>query len=81
MVSATSAILDPEYIVFGGLIPIQLTERIIPKLEFFDINRRNIKRGIANIIHAKAPRDAAAHGAAMLPLADKYLVFSKLWEV
>ena len=72
MVSATSAILDCEEIVLGGLMPRALAERVIPRLEYFDINRRAVERERARIVASECPGDATALGAALLPFARKF---------
>lgn len=75
MVSATAAILDTEAIVLGGLMPKALAERLIPKIQFFDINRRSVPREHAKILPAMCPDNATALGASLLPFADKFFAF------
>ena len=75
MASATSAILDTEAIVLGGLVPKALAERIAPQIEFFDIHRRGTVREHAIVLPAEYRGDAAAMGAALLPFADKFFEF------
>lgn len=72
MVSATSALLDTEVIIFGGEMPEGLKSKLMDHLEFFDINRRGIKRQTANIINSKVKGDAAAIGASFLPFLNKF---------
>lgn len=72
MVSATSALLDTEAIVFGGLLPADLKKRMIKQFEFFDINRRGVKRKTAKVIVSDLRGDAAATGAAFLPFMKKF---------
>jgi len=68
IVSNAAAILDLEAIVFGGLIPPDLARRLAAKVEMFDQRRRSIARPIAQLVPGEVVTDAAAIGAAMLPL-------------
>lgn len=78
MVSATSAVLDTEAIVFGGMIPKTLAEQLIAELEFFDINRRGVKRKTAKVITSELSVDAATYGAALLPFTQQFFSFNKI---
>jgi predicted NBD/HSP70 family sugar kinase len=75
MVSATAAVLDTEAIVLGGLMPEPLALRLIPKIQFFDINRRSVPREHAKVLPAKCPENATALGASLLPFEDKFFAF------
>jgi predicted NBD/HSP70 family sugar kinase len=75
MVSATSAVLDTEAIVFGGIIPKQLADRLIAELNFFDINRRGVKRKTAKVITSELSCDSATYGAALLPFTQRFFHF------
>lgn len=66
--SNATAILDLDAIVFGGLIPKDLAERLIPHIELFDQKRRAQLRPTAKLVAAEVGGNAAAIGAAMLPL-------------
>jgi len=70
--SNATAILDLEAIVLGGLIPRTLAERVIPAIETYDQRRRSLSRPVARIVPAEAPGNAAAIGAAVLPLQNAY---------
>jgi predicted NBD/HSP70 family sugar kinase len=70
--SNASAILDVELIVLGGQIPTRLAEMLIPRIELFDQRRRATGRPMATIAPAEVPGDAAALGAAMLPLQQTF---------
>lgn len=66
--SNATAILDLEAIVIGGLAPRDLAERLIPRVELFDQKRRAQLRPTAKLTPAEVEGNAAAIGAAMLPL-------------
>ncbi|TZG25695.1 ROK family transcriptional regulator [Sphingomonas montanisoli] len=68
IVSNATAILDLDAIVLGGLIPTDLAQRLAAKVEMFDQRRRSVARPIARLVPAEVLSDAAAIGAAMLPL-------------
>ena len=70
--SACSAILDPEAIVLGGLLPRPLAERLIEEIEFFSQPRWGTRRPVPRVVPAEAPGDAALFGAASLPLERIY---------
>lgn len=66
--SNAGAILDLEAIVLGGRIPRTLAHAIIPHIRFFDQQRRSVMRPVPDIVAAEGPSEAAASGAAILPL-------------
>lgn len=66
--SNATAILDLEAIVLGGLVPKDLAERLIPHVELFDQKRRAQARPTAKLVPAEVEDNAAAIGAAILPL-------------
>jgi predicted NBD/HSP70 family sugar kinase len=70
--SAIVAILDPAAIVFGGRLPPALAERLIPRIEIDNLPRRGHARPQAQLLAATAPGDAAAMGAAALPLKQHF---------
>ncbi|WP_299074047.1 ROK family transcriptional regulator [uncultured Paraglaciecola sp.] len=72
MVSATAAVLDTELLVFGGVVPGKLKTRMITQLQFFDINRRGIRRKTAEVVASEVKGDAAAIGASFLPFINKF---------
>jgi predicted NBD/HSP70 family sugar kinase len=72
--SNATAILDVRLIVLGGQIPTRLAEMLIPRIELFDQRRRATARPMATIAPAEAPGNAAALGAAMLPLQQTYFL-------
>ena len=68
VVSAISAIVDPDAIVLGGRLPEALGRKLIPRLSFFNPPRRGRPRPIPKIVCAEALGDASVVGAATLPL-------------
>ena len=72
MVSNATAILDLDAVVLGGRMPRSLAARVIPAIEIFDQKRRGQSRPSAKIVPAEAEGNAAAIGAAMLPLKHRF---------
>ncbi|TCP66143.1 transcriptional regulator [Sphingomonas sp. PP-CE-1G-424] len=66
--SAISATLDPNLIVLGGRLPPALAERIAARIRLTNPARRGHHRPAARIVPSTLTEDAAAIGAAMLPL-------------
>lgn len=71
-VSAISACFDPHAIVLGGRLPRALAEALIPRLDIYNADRRGHPKPIAKIVPAEASGDAAACGAALMPLSQVY---------
>ena len=72
IVSNATAILDLDAIVFGGRMPSALAQKVIPQIEFYDQKRRAMARPTAQLVPAEAKGDAAAIGAALLPLKAQF---------
>lgn len=68
VISAISAITDPDAIVLGGRLPPVLAERLIPRLAYFNPPRRDRPRPAPRIVISEVAGDAALMGAAALPL-------------
>jgi predicted NBD/HSP70 family sugar kinase len=68
IVSAISAVADPDAIVLGGRLPRSLAEQLIPRLSFQNPPRRARPRPVPQIVCAETPGDASVMGAATLPL-------------
>ncbi|HET9510968.1 MAG TPA: ROK family transcriptional regulator [Sphingomonas sp.] len=66
--SAISATIDPTLIVLGGRLPTALADRIIDRIAFTNPERRGYRRPMAKIVTSTIVGDAAAIGAATLPL-------------
>ncbi|MEG3125926.1 ROK family protein [Sphingomonas sp. GB1N7] len=66
--SAISATLDPDLIVLGGRLPPALALRIAERMRFTNPERRAHRRPVPRIVPSKIGSDAAAIGAAMLPM-------------
>jgi len=66
--SAISATLDPELVVLGGRMPPVLAERIARRICFTNPERRGHHRPAPKILASSIGSEAAAIGAAMLPM-------------
>lgn len=66
--SAIHAVIDPEAIVLGGRIPQPLSNLLIPRISLTNVDRRDAPRPEPRLVHAEAKGDAAAVGAALMPL-------------
>ncbi len=66
--SAASAVLDPDAIILGGILPKSLGERMIERIKFSSGPRRGLIRPVPPVLCAEVMQDAAAIGAAAAPL-------------
>lgn len=66
--SAISATVDPGMIVLGGRLPAPLAQRIAERITITNPERRGHHRPAAAIVSSRMEGDAAAIGAATLPL-------------
>lgn len=66
--SAASAVLDPDVIILGGILPPVLGERMIERIRFSSSARRGLIRPVPPVRCAEISQDAAAIGAAAAPL-------------
>ena len=66
--SAISATLDPDMIVLGGRLPAALASRMIARVALINPERRGFHRPSPRIAASAIDGDAAAIGAATLPL-------------
>lgn len=66
--SAISATIDPGSIVLGGRLPTSLAQRIAERITVTNPERRGHHRPAASIVPSQVNGDAAAVGAATLPL-------------
>ena len=66
--SAITAICDPDAIVLGGRLPTALGERLVDRIEIYNSERRGRPKPEPKIVLSEIEGDAAALGAAMLPL-------------
>ena len=66
--SAISATLDPDMIVLGGRLPAALANRMIARIALINPERRGFHRPVPQIVASAIGGDAAAIGAATLPL-------------
>lgn len=72
IISAISAVLDPEAIVLGGRIPRALAERLIGELSFYNVPRRGMMRPVPALVMTEVEGDAAAIGAAAIPMKARF---------
>ncbi|MCL1500474.1 ROK family transcriptional regulator [Xanthomonas nasturtii] len=72
IVSAITAVCDPEAIVFGGRLPGNLAQRLIAAVQIDNLPRHGQARPLPLLLPAEAPADACAIGAATLPLKARY---------
>lgn len=72
IVSAIGAVLDPEAIVIGGRLPRSLAERLAERARFYAAPVRGTERPFARVVAAEARGDAAALGAASIPLQQHF---------
>lgn len=68
IVSAISGVADPGAIVLGGQIPPALAERLIARTEFYNRGRRGETRPTPALLVSPVTGNAAAIGAASMPL-------------
>ncbi|MBJ6123519.1 ROK family transcriptional regulator [Sphingomonas mollis] len=73
IVSAISGVLDTATIVLGGRLPPELADRMIGKLHFTNPVRRGHRRPVPQVVASAIGDDAAAIGAAMLPIRAAFL--------
>lgn len=72
--SAAAVMIDPDAIVLGGRIPSQLANALIPRIKIHNSGRRSRPRPEPRIIASEAKHDAAAIGAASLPLKQHFFL-------
>jgi predicted NBD/HSP70 family sugar kinase len=68
VLSAIAAVLDPEAIVIGGRVPRSLAQAMVDAASYYQSKLRGRERPFPTILVAEAEGDAAALGAAALPL-------------
>jgi predicted NBD/HSP70 family sugar kinase len=66
--SSVAAVLDPEAIVLGGRLPKALGELLAKAIRFHSVPRRGVPKPFPAIVVGRVEGDAAAIGAAALPL-------------
>ncbi|WP_181708660.1 hypothetical protein [Chthonobacter rhizosphaerae] len=70
LINTLSAVLDPEAIVFGGQAPPPLARMLIARAQFWGRHRYGIGMARPELLLSEVAGDAAAAGAAMLPLRE-----------
>lgn len=72
IVSAASAVLDPEAVVLGGRLPPPLASCLAERAQVFNTTRRGRPRPLPRIVAAETEGDATAIGAAAIPLHEHF---------
>lgn len=72
ILSSAAAVLDPEAIVIGGRIPVDLARRLAAEAGFFTVPVRGRDRRFPLVLPQETEGDAAAIGAAALPFLHRY---------
>lgn len=70
--SAISAVLDPEAIVLGGRLPRPLAERLVKAISYYSVPRRGLEKPHPALLVTEVEGDAAAIGAAVIPLKARF---------
>lgn len=66
--SAAAVLIDPDAIVLGGRIPSSLADLLLPRIRIHNRGRRDMPRPEPRMLATASRFDAAAIGAATLPL-------------
>lgn len=72
IVSSIAAIMDPEAIIIGGLLPRPLATELAKRVSFYEVPLRDRERPFPVVLAAEAPGDAATLGAAAIPLKEHF---------
>ena len=67
LLSAISAVVDPEIIIVGGRAPRGLLDALVAGSEFFKDSRQKMERSFPPVVVSQLQQDVAAVGAAALP--------------
>ncbi|WP_122744682.1 ROK family transcriptional regulator [Pseudomonas viridiflava] len=68
IINSLSGILDPQAIVFGGQLPVALGEALMARVEYWGGDRYGITATRPSLVMGQQSCDAAARGAALIPL-------------
>jgi len=72
IVSAIAAIMDPEAIIIGGLLPRPLATELAKRVGYYEVPLRDRERPFPVVLAAETPGDAATLGAAAIPLKEHF---------
>lgn len=72
ILSSIAAVLDPDAIVIGGLAPRPLAALMAANASFYGVPTRGRERPFPPVVAAEAVGDAAALGAAAIPLKEHF---------
>lgn len=70
--SAISATLDPSMIILGGRMPKDLADRMATRIRFTNPARRGHHRPVPHVLSSTMGNDAAAIGAALMPMRSAF---------
>ncbi len=74
IINALSGILDPQAIVFGGQLPVALGEALMARVEYWGGDRYGVNATRPRLVMGQQSCDAAARGAALIPLRACFFV-------
>lgn len=74
LVNALAGLFDPQAVVFGGQLPAELGQRLIAATTFWGTHRYNSPPPRPRLLLSETNGDAAAIGAALVPLKERFFV-------
>lgn len=74
LVNALAGLFDPQAVVFGGQLPPELGKRLIAATTFWGTHRYNSPPPRPQLLLSETNGDAAALGAALVPLKERFFV-------
>ncbi|KPW38169.1 ROK family transcriptional regulator [Pseudomonas coronafaciens] len=74
LVNALAGLFDPQAVVFGGQLPPELGRRLIAATTFWGTHRYNSPPPRPQLLLSETNGDAAAIGAALVPLKERFFV-------
>ncbi|WP_214347707.1 ROK family transcriptional regulator [Pseudomonas congelans] len=74
LINALAGLFDPQAVVFGGQLPPELGKRLIAATTFWGTHRYNSPPPRPQLLLSETNGDAAALGAALVPLKERFFV-------
>lgn len=74
MISAITAVFDPQAIVLGGRIPRPLAEKLVSRVRIEGYERRGVLKPMPKVIPSQLEGDATSIGAASAPLKAHFFI-------
>ncbi|CAM3344768.1 NagC family transcriptional regulator [Pseudomonas floridensis] len=74
LVNALAGLFDPQAVVFGGQLPVALGRRLIAATSFWGTHRYQAPPPRPQLLLSETNGDAAAIGAALVPLKERFFV-------